>query len=681
MQIDLNRFRAAFFEEASEHLQNMEASLLQLETQGSDQELLNTIFRAAHSIKGASATFGIDSVAKFTHVLENLLDRMREGTILPNGELCELLLKSTDVLSGLIQSERTQCDPPEQTSDVLRRLEAYSPESHAKAPAVVRHDHSTVKSYDIRFRPSRDFFHSGQNPLLLLEEVKSLCTAFEVVADTSEIPPLMELDPELCYVTWTITVQTERSIDALRDVFMFVDDASQPVINEVGSATKAIPESAASVTNSNAPTQPAGSSVTATSAQVPDRRSGEDRRVEQVSRETVRVDRERLDKMINQIGELVIGTSMVEQDWSRVHPDMESTALVQLGKIVRDLQEMSLSLRMVPIAATFQKMTRIVRDLSHRLGRQVRLDMEGEDTELDKTVVDQIGDPLLHMVRNSVDHGIESPEERIAAGKSPEGRICLKAYHQGGNFIIEIEDDGRGLDRDRILRKAMERGLVADSETLSEDQIFALIFAPGFSTAEAVTDISGRGVGMDVVRRNVEALQGSISVRSVKGQGCRVIVRLPLTLAILDGLLVRVATESYVIPLLSVVESIKPGSSDVRSILGRGEVISLRGEIVPLLRLDSMLSLRAGGTKQQESLLVIVEDQGRKYSLAVDELLGQQQVVIKNLETNFQKVPGVAGATILGDGRVALILDINGLCSPTLRTNPSPATTAAAVSS
>lgn len=679
MQIDLNRFRAAFFEEASEHLQNMEASLLQLETQGSDQELLNTIFRAAHSIKGASATFGIDSVAKFTHVLENLLDRMREGTILPNGELCELLLKSTDVLSGLIQSERTQCDPPEQTAEVLHRLEAYSPESHAKAAVVARHDDSTLKSYDIRFRPSRDFFHSGQNPLLLLEEVKSLCKTFEIVANTSEIPSLAELDPESCYVTWTITVQTERSIDALRDVFMFVDDASQPVINEVGSATKAIPESAASVTNSNAPTQPAGSSVTATSAQVPDRRSGEDRRVEQVSRETVRVDRERLDKMINQIGELVIGTSMVEQDWSRVHPDMESTALVQLGKIVRDLQEMSLSLRMVPIAATFQKMTRIVRDLSHRLGRQVRLDMEGEDTELDKTVVDQIGDPLLHMVRNSVDHGIESPEERIVAGKSPEGRICLKAYHQGGNFIIEIEDDGRGLDRDRILRKAIERGLVAESETLSEDQIFALIFAPGFSTAEAVTDISGRGVGMDVVRRNVEALQGSISVRSVKGQGCRVIVRLPLTLAILDGLLVRVATESYVIPLLSVVESIKPGSSDVRSILGRGEVISLRGEIVPLLRLDSMLSLRAGGTKQQESLLVIVEDQGRKYSLAVDELLGQQQVVIKNLETNFQKVPGVAGATILGDGRVALILDINGLCSTTLRTSAAPATSGAAV--
>lgn len=674
MQIDLNRFRAAFFEEAAEHLQNMEAALLQLETQGSDQELLNTIFRAAHSIKGASATFGIDSVAKFTHVLENLLDRMREGTILPNPELCELLLMSTDILTGLIQAERNQTDPPEQAADVLRRLEACSGNpavSASPSPLAVKPGMQTTKVYEIDFRPSQDFFHSGQNPLLLIEEISGLCTSIDTTADTSQIPATAELDPESCYVRWNIKVRTERSLDALRDVFMFVDDASQPVIREssdsmaASEAQDAAESSALKAQQASVTAATLETSAAASVQPLAERRSGEDRRVEQVSRETVRVDRERLDKMINQIGELVIGTSMVEQDWSRFHPDMESSALVQLGKIVRDLQEMSLSLRMVPIAATFQKMTRIVRDLSHRLGRQVRLEMEGEDTELDKTVVDQIGDPLLHMVRNSVDHGIEPPEERVAAGKAPEGRICLKAYHQGGNFIIEIEDDGRGLDRDRILRKAIERGLVSESDTLSEDQIFALVFAPGFSTAETVTDISGRGVGMDVVRRNVEALQGSISVRSVKGRGCRVIVRLPLTLAILDGLLVRVATESYVIPLLSVVESIKPGSSDVRSILARGEVISLRGEIVPLIRLDSLLNLRPGLARNQDALLVIVEDQGRKYSLAVDELLGQQQVVIKNLEANFQKVPGVAGATILGDGRVALILDINSLCAMT----------------
>jgi two-component system chemotaxis sensor kinase CheA len=381
--------------------------------------------------------------------------------------------------------------------------------------------------------------------------------------------------------------------------------------------------------------------------------------------------------MINQIGELVIGTSMVEQDWIRFHPDMESTALVQLGKIVRDLQEMSLSLRMVPIAATFQKMARIVRDLSHRLGKQIRLETEGEDTELDKTVVDQIGDPLLHMVRNSVDHGIETPEERLAAGKPAEGVVCLKAYHQGGNFIIEIQDDGKGLDRDRILKKAIERGIVSESDSLTDEDIYGLIFAAGFSTAEQITDVSGRGVGMDVVRRNVEALQGSISIRSVKGKGCRMIVRLPLTLAILDGLLVRVGTDSYVIPLLSVVESIKPKSEEIQKVLARGEVISLRGEIVPLLRLDRILNLRSTLKQPDDNLLVIVEDQGRKFSLAVDELLGQQQVVIKNLEANFQKVAGVAGATILGDGRVALILDINGLCSLAAKGGTTAETTTA----
>ncbi len=317
---------------------------------------------------------------------------------------------------------------------------------------------------------------------------------------------------------------------------------------------------------------------------------------------------------------------------------------------------------MVPIAASFQKMTRIVRDLSHRLGKQIHLETEGEDTELDKTVVDQIGDPLLHMVRNSVDHGIELPEERIAAGKSPEGTICLKAYHQGGNFIIEIQDDGKGLDRDRILRKAIERGIVSEDDNLSDEEVYGLIFSAGFSTAEQVTDVSGRGVGMDVVRRNVEALQGSISIRSQKGKGCRMIVRLPLTLAILDGLLVRVANDSYVIPLLSVVESINPQAKDIQRVLGKGEVITLRGEIVPLMRLDRILNVHADVQPSDSDLLVIVEDQGRKYSLVVDELLGQQQVVIKNLEANFQKVPGVAGATILGNGRVALILDINGLC-------------------
>ena len=708
MQIDLNRFRAAFYEEAGEHLENMEAGLLALETSGGDSEVLNTIFRAAHSIKGASSTFGMDQVARFTHVLENLLDRMREGEILPTIDLCELLLKSTDVLSGLIQAEKNNTAAPEQVEDTLQALRQYSSATTATpAKPVVSPTQVTAagQAFEIHFRPSPSFFHSGQNPLFLIDELRQLSSAFEVRADISKIPLLSQMDAEICYVGWDILLTTTSPESALQDVFMFVDGESMPTFQRAQKPSEpstklnsrletTAPISAAAETQSVAAAQTpntVGADTAPATDVVPEstsaeRRSGEERRVEKknsgsaaptspasTTSETVRVDRERLDKMINQIGELVIGTSMVEQDWSKFHPDMESAALVQLGKIVRDLQEMSLSLRMVPIAASFQKMTRIVRDLSHRLGKQIHLETEGEDTELDKTVVDQIGDPLLHMVRNSVDHGIELPEERIAAGKSPEGTICLKAYHQGGNFIIEIQDDGKGLDRDRILRKAIERGIVSEHDNLSDEEIYGLIFSAGFSTAEQVTDVSGRGVGMDVVRRNVEALQGSISIRSQKGQGCRMIVRLPLTLAILDGLLVRVANDSYVIPLLSVVESINQKDRDIKSVLSKGEVITLRGEIVPLLRLDRILNMRQSHDTTNSNLLVIVEDQGRKYSLAVDELLGQQQVVIKNLEANFQKVPGVAGATILGDGRVALILDINGISAMASKHGPSTA--------
>ena len=699
MQIDMNRFRAAFYEEAGEHLENMEGALLQLESASEDSELLNTIFRAAHSIKGASSTFGIDQVAKFTHVLENLLDRMRDGQVTVTSELVQLLLNSTDILAALIDAEQNQSDPPADVERVLDALKHFN--SGATPPDTPpRHEESCetngsvttqgsavsdgLRSYQVDFVPSESFFLFGQNPLFLLADLKTLSEDFDVQARTEKLPSINEIDPEKCYLSWNISLSTRHAVSELEDVFMFVDDGTQFTIRETGTLESGSGAKAESDTENATEIKDGSNNPSATDEKLSnppeatteaandnqtliERRSGNDRRAESprsapVARETVRVDRERLDKMINQIGELVIGTSMVEQDWHHANADEESTALVQLGKIVCDLQEMSLSLRMVPIAASFQKMARVIRDLSLKLGKQIHMETEGEETELDKTVVDQIGDPLLHMVRNSVDHGIESPEVRTASGKPAEGKITLKAYHQGGNFIIEIQDDGKGLDRDRILSKAIERGIVSDGDGMSNEEIYGLIFAAGFSTAEQVTDVSGRGVGMDVVRRNVEALQGSITIRSQKGQGCRMIVRLPLTLAILDGLLVRVSKDSYVIPLLSVVESIKPEGNEIQSIMGKGEVIKLRGEIVPLLRPERILNLHRHEARSEDGLLVIVEDQGRKYAMVVDELLGQQQVVIKNLEVNFQKVPGVAGATILGDGRVALILDINGLC-------------------
>ena len=384
---------------------------------------------------------------------------------------------------------------------------------------------------------------------------------------------------------------------------------------------------------------------------------------ERLDKEIVRVDRDRLDKLINIIGELVIGESMVRQEFAELPTTAlrESRALPQLHTIVRDLQELSLSLRMMPIGGTFQRMARIIRDLGKRLGKQIRFSSQGEETELDKTVVDLIGDPLMHMVRNAADHGIEMPDVRTAAGKPAHGTITLRAFHQSGNIYIEIEDDGKGLDRDAILRKAVERGLVREGPALADSEIYQLIFQPGFSTAKQVTDISGRGVGMDVVRRNVEALQGSISLRSTIGKGSVMTVRLPLTLAILDGLTVSLGDQVFIVPLLSVVESLRPQRSELKTVAGRGEVVLVRGEIVPLLRLNRVFNMPARAADPSEGLLVLVENDRNKCAILVDELLGQSQVVIKNLEANFRKVDGIASATILGDGRIALILDVDGL--------------------
>lgn len=668
MQIDLSRFRAAFYIEAAEHLQHMEAALLQLEGAPRDKELLNTIFRAAHSIKGASTTFGIDEVGRFTHVLENLLERLRDGAMHSSSELIELLLSSVDVIDGLIANARDGSPMPGNLEQVFSELQRVNGQSLHEPPAsaVVTASEAGLRSttYRIQLKPSREFFRYGQDPLLLLRELADLGRVIRLDVDTSALPSLAELNSEECYLSWSMELESTASECALQEVFMFLDnDSSYDVqkvenaasdadsINAASSACEAVPASIRSVE-----TLPAE-----------DRRNHQERRStspqsrNSAENETVRVDRQRLDELINQIGELVIGASMVEQELLSVAGGRGLESMSALGKIVRDLQEMSLGLRMVPIAATFQKMNRVIRDVAKKVGKQINFITEGDETELDKTVVDQISDPLVHMVRNSADHGIELPEDRLAAGKPAEGQVTLRAYQQGGNIYIELIDDGRGLDRKRILEKAIERGLVGSDANLSDAEICNLIFQPGFSTAKEVTDVSGRGVGMDVVRRNVEALQGSVSVKSVDGQGSTITVRLPLTLAILDGLLVRLSNEVFVIPLLSVIESICIRASDVKRIVGVGEVIMLRGEVVPLLRLHRLLNISESADVQEQGLLVIVEDQGRRMALKVDELLGQQQVVIKNLETNFRKVPGVAGATILGDGRVALILDVYGV--------------------
>lgn len=380
-------------------------------------------------------------------------------------------------------------------------------------------------------------------------------------------------------------------------------------------------------------------------------------------KETVRVDRSRLDQLVDMIGELVIGEAMVRQEVAELQDETELESVAQLGRTVRELQEMSLSLRMVPIAATFQKMHRIVRDVSRKLGKQVNFQVEGEETELDKTMVDQLGDPLMHMVRNAVDHGVEMPDDRTAAGKPAEGNVTLRAFLRNGNFYIELVDDGRGLDRDRILQKAVERGVVqqADCEQIPDAEVWMLVFAPGFSTAAVVTDVSGRGVGMDVVKRAIEALNGSIEVESAAGQGSVFRVRLPLTMAIVDGLSVSLGSETFILPLVSVVESVRPQVHEVKTVVGRGEVVQVREETIPLVRLHRVFNRPARELDPTRALVVIVESDGRRLAVLVDELQGQVQAVMKSLETNYNKVPGIAGATILGNGEVAFILDVQGI--------------------
>ena len=675
MGIDLSAFRETFFVEAAEHLDAMEAALLQLDGAHDDRELLNTIFRAAHTIKGGSGTFGMQAVAQFTHVVENLLDRLREGGLAVTEHLIELLFSSLDIMQGLIASERDGSATPENLDTVLAALEQiHSPASPA-ANAVLHPVAATVTGnstsaiYEIEFHPSMDFFRSGQDPLLLVREVGELGTIENCVLSSARLPELGALDPEECYVGWKLQLRTDAGRSAIEDVFAFVDTNSQVKINQLATPTTSVTEAQPAQSST---VQASSASPSPTPSTPPEKPSAVANSVEKKpaaktgaagDSETVRVDRRRLDELINQIGELVIGVSMVEREVLAVNNGNESSAMMQLGKIVRDLQELSLSLRMVPIGATFQKMARVVHDISRKLGKQIDFVTEGDDTELDKSVVDKIGDPLIHMVRNAADHGIELPEVRTASGKSPTGRVTLRAFQQGGNIFIELTDDGKGLNREVLINKAVERGIVAPGENLSDNDICNLIFQPGFSTAKEITDISGRGVGMDVVRRNVEELQGSVQVRSTEGQGSTMTVRLPLTLAILDGLLVQVHSEVYVIPLLSVVESISLEPGDIRMLVTAGEVIMLRGEVIPVISLCSLMQGESIGDGTQKRLLVIVEDQGRRLALIVDELLGQQQVVIKNLEANFRKVPGVAGATILGDGCVALILDICGIAS------------------
>jgi len=693
MEIDLSQFHAVFFEESFEGLDVMEQELLNLE-EDTDLENVNTIFRAAHSIKGGSATFAFNQVAEFTHVMETLLDEMRDGKRAIIREIIDLLLKSVDCLRGMLHQLQ---DGEEVSNDYVELVNYFnqllnnnsvsggavdSDETAGEDQDVISQDISH-HYYTILFAPENYILQTGNEPLRMFKELCGLGD-LSVVADFSKVPSFDELDPELCFISWKLKLETEMEKFAIKEVFEWVEDDCLLEIKSSGQQkaepTKESVETALDendsvelepvVAEKNSEPEVKKESKTTESPQsvkklVPIKKeAGNTPAKKAASTASIRVGIDKVDTLIDLVGELVITQSMLGElgdnfEMSKV--EQLINGLRELEANTRELQESVMRIRMLPIGFVFNRLPRMVRDLSAQLGKKIDLNIFGEDTELDKTVMEQIGDPLTHLVRNALDHGVESVDKRLAAGKSETGNVTLNAYHQGGNIIIEIKDDGAGIDPQIIYRKAVEKGLIEDGVDIPSEQIISMIMEPGFSTAEVVSDVSGRGVGMDVVKRNINNLGGSVDISSVLGKGTTFTIRLPLTLAILDGQLVRSANEIYVIPLASIVESIPLTSIQVTRIAGNMPVYKNDNEYIPIVDLCDEFEIVHDKQTTNEGLVAIVEGENRKIAIKIDELLGQQQVVIKSLESHYKSLQGVSGATILGDGRVSLILDIVGL--------------------
>jgi two-component system chemotaxis sensor kinase CheA len=736
MSIDMSQFYQVFFDEAAEHLASMEALLLAFDLDAPDADQLNAIFRAAHSIKGGSGTFGFTDMAEVTHVLETLLDRVRKNEITLTHDMVDVFLQAGDVLRGLLEAHQNGSIADEAASIAicvkLERLAAEGPpQAPVKGPppdarpsgglgagggvptgvplagannpagdrgqktegrtqstpgAAVESPPALVQhTYQIRFANTRSAFPSETHLKNLLEELGNIgkIKNQQITADT---------------VALSLTAHTSEA--KLREIFSFFLEPQQLTIAESGSdsasdveqgygffdelkpvkaeedegygffeepeAIKSGVENAQGygffieVENQAPPPAPV---LNARQDEIPGRRATDRVAAATVGESSIRVSVGKVDNLVNLVGELVITEAMLAETVSNMDAVLHErlvNGLAQLERNTRDLQESVMSVRMMPISLVFSRFQRVVRDSAVKLNKKVQLKIIGESTELDKGLIEKISDPLTHLVRNSLDHGIELPAERIAKGKDPQGTITLRAAHQGGSIIIEVSDDGAGLNRERILAKAREKGMPV-SDSMSDADVWQMIFTPGFSTAAVVTDVSGRGVGMDVVKKNIDSISGRIEITSRHGQGSTMTIRLPLTLAILDGLSIAVGDQIYIVPLGFISESLQPNPADIKEISGQGEVVHVRGEYLPLIALHKLFNIQPRITNPTEGILVLLEAEGKKVALFVDELVGQLQVVIKSLETNYRKVPGVSGATIMGDGRVAMIIDVGAL--------------------
>ena len=713
--LDLSQFYQIFFEEAGENLDQMEHMLLHLNLETADDEELNGIFRCAHSVKGGAATFGFADVAELTHQMESLLDRLRRHELQPNPLMVDVLLESADAARMLLARHQAgdTSDPPSM-EDLVRRIAelasgavpaapvAASPvaapppapvaapapaaAAPAPAPAPASVPSGGTRQLEIRLGPL-DRADQADGIKELFRDIPGLGEISEIpggdasarvfkVTTTSSDSDLLDLfafhvaREQVQIRDLTAAAPAPAMAPAMApavpakpaasDSFGFFDDAPGAPAPAAASVTASQPAPApAAAAPAPAPAPEARPAVAKPAAPA----AAASGAAAQPEAATIRVAISKVDQLINLVGELVITQAMLAQNSRALDPSLNQqllAGLADLDRNTRDLQESVMSIRMIPMSVVFSRFPRMLRDLAHKLGKKVEFVTQGEATELDKGLVEKITDPLTHLVRNSCDHGIESPEDRIKAGKAETGTITLSAAHQGGSIVIEVRDDGRGLSREKILRKARERGMDV-SDQMSDADVWMLIFAPGFSTAEAVTDVSGRGVGMDVVKKNISALNGTVEIDSSEGYGMRVSVRLPLTLAIMDGMSVGVGDEVYILPLSSVVESFQVKDEAVNTVAQGSRLVKVRDEYMPVIELERVFQVPRPDGGRSSDIMVVVEAEGSRVALLVDELLGQQQVVVKNLETNYRKVPNVSGATILGDGKVALILDTSAL--------------------
>lgn len=647
----LAQFQQVFIEESLEGLDTMESSLLALD-EGGDGELVHTIFRAAHSIKGGAATFGFPEMSSFTHEAESLLDEVRSGKRAIDGAIIELLLRTVDCLRGMFA--RAQAGEPlnDAVAEGLRSELAAAMGRGLPAAAVqARRTADQADAWIVRFRPHASMLAGGNEPLRLIRELAGL-GELDVTASLDGLPSFAVLEPTECHLGWTIELKGPVKRADITGVFDWVEGECDLEIE------------AKHVVADVAPT-PVAAPAAAPAPNVADAGAARAQREAGTESSSVRVSIDKIDGLINLVGELVITQSMLdtfrEGDIDASRLAILEQGLAQLARHTRELQESVMGIRMLPIASVFNRFPRMVRDISQKLGKQVKLELIGEQTELDKTVLEKIGDPMVHLVRNAIDHGLETPDKRRASGKGDIGTLTLQASHRGGSIVVEVSDDGAGLNRDAIVAKAVQRGLIASGEGMSDEAVADLIFQPGFSTAAVTTDLSGRGVGMDVVRRNVGDLGGTVTIRSTQGKGSVFTITLPLTLAIIDGLTAAVGDERYIVPLVSIVESVQLKAEAVRSVAGGGELFRFRGEYLPVVRLHEAFHCENAIHAIDEGLMVVVEGDGARVGLFVDGLIGQQQAVVKSLEANYRRVQGVSGATILADGSVALIVDITGL--------------------